>query len=93
MASWQVLLAELAENSRTVIERAVLSDKIVNQPLVLYSDNGSLFKVVTLLEKLRDLQIAPHLVGPASAMTMLFLRRCSKPVNTCWVILPVGSQA
>lgn len=93
VAGWGVFLADSAENSRTVIKLAVLSEKIVNQPLVLHSDNGSQFKGVTLLEKLRDLQIAPHFAGHASAMTMLFLRRCSKPVNTCRVILPVGSQA
>jgi len=59
-----VFLAESAENSRTVTERAVLSEKIVNQPLVLHSDNGSPFKGVTLLEKLRDLQIAPSFSRP-----------------------------
>jgi putative transposase len=64
VVGWEVFLAESAENSYTVIERAVLSEKIVNQPLVLHSDNGSSFKGVTLLEKLRDLQIAPSFSRP-----------------------------
>jgi len=64
VVGWEVFLAESAENSRTVIERAVLSEKIINQPLALHSDNGSPFKGVTLLEKLRDLQIAPSFSRP-----------------------------
>src|SRR5690554_5814233 len=51
ITSWEVFLAESAYNSRTVLERAVLAERIIDQPLVLHADNGSPFKGATLLEK------------------------------------------
>src|SRR5690554_1563720 len=41
ITSWEVFLAESAYNSRTVLERAVLAERIIDQPLVLHADNGS----------------------------------------------------
>ncbi|MCH4565489.1 IS3 family transposase [Halomonas sp. EGI 63088] len=64
IVGWEVFLAESALNSRTVIERAVLAEKVVNQPLVLHADNGSPFKGATLLEKLHDLNITPSYSRP-----------------------------
>lgn len=64
IVGWEVFLNETAENSKTVIERAVLAEGIMRKPLVLHSDNGSPFKGVTLLEKLRDLQIEPSFSRP-----------------------------
>lgn len=61
---WEVFLAESAHNSRTVLERAVLAEKVVNQPLVLHADNGSPFKGATLQEKLNDLGITPSFSRP-----------------------------
>ncbi len=64
VVGWEAFLGESAANSRTVIERAVLAENIVGQPLVLHADNGSPFKGATLLEKLRDLQIQPSFSRP-----------------------------
>ncbi len=64
IVGWEVFLSESAENSRTVIERAVLAEKMVGKPLVLHADNGSPFKGVTLLEKLHDLQIQTSFSRP-----------------------------
>ena len=64
IVGWEVFLAESELNSRTVIERAVLAEKVVNQPLVLHADNGSPFKGATLLEKLHDLNIRPSYSRP-----------------------------
>jgi transposase InsO family protein len=61
---WEVFLAESAHNSRSVLERSVLAEKIVDQPLVLHADNGSPFKGATLLEKLHDLGITPSYSRP-----------------------------
>ena len=61
---WEVFHAESAHNSRTVLERAVLAEKVVDQPLVLHADNGSPFKGATLLEKLHELGIAPSFSRP-----------------------------
>lgn len=64
IVGWEVFLAESAENSRSVISRAVLAERIIDQPLVLHADNGSPFKGVTLLEKLRDLKIETSFSRP-----------------------------
>lgn len=61
---WEVFLAESAHNSRTVLERAVLAEQVVDQPLVLHADNGSPFKGATLLEKLHELGITPSFSRP-----------------------------
>ena len=47
-----------------VLERAVLAEQVLVQPLVLHADNGSSFKAATLLEKLRDLHIEPSFSRP-----------------------------
>ena len=64
ITSWEVFLAESAYNSRTVLERAVLAERIIDQPLVLHADNGSPFKGATLLEKLHELGITPSFSRP-----------------------------
>jgi len=64
VVGWEAFLAESADNSRTVIERAVLAENMVNKPLVLHADNGSPFKGATLLEKLHDLRIQPSFSRP-----------------------------
>lgn len=64
ITGWEVFLAESAHNSRTVLERAVLAEKVIGQPLVLHADNGSPFKSATLLEKMHDLGITPSFSRP-----------------------------
>ncbi|MDN3520399.1 DDE-type integrase/transposase/recombinase, partial [Halomonas ramblicola] len=64
ITGWEVFLAESAHNTRTVLERAVLAEQVIDQPLVLHADNGSPFKGATLLEKLHDLGITPSFSRP-----------------------------
>lgn len=64
IVGWEVFLGESADNARGVLERAVLAERVVQQPLVLHADNGSAFKAATLLEKLRDMNIEPSFSRP-----------------------------
>lgn len=64
IVGWEVFLAESAHNSRTVLERAVLAEQVIGQPLVLHADNGSPFKGATLLAKLHELGITPSFSRP-----------------------------
>jgi putative transposase len=64
VVGWEVFLGESADNARGVLERAVLAEHVVQQPLVLHADNGSAFKAATLLEKLRDMNIEPSFSRP-----------------------------
>lgn len=64
IVGWEVFHAESAENARTVIERAVLAERIIDRPLVLHADNGSPFKGATLLDKLRELNIESSFSRP-----------------------------
>ncbi len=85
IVGWEAFHAESADNSRTVIERAVLAEKIVNTPLVLHSDNGSPFKGSTLLEKLHDLRIQPSFSRPRvsndNAFSEALFRTCKYVPN------------
>ena len=64
VVGWEVYLGDSADNACSVLERAVLAEQVVLQPLVLHADNGSSFKAATLLEKLRDLHIEPSFSRP-----------------------------
>lgn len=64
IVGWEVFLTESADNACSVLERAVLAERVVLQPLVLQADKGSSFKAATLLEKLRDLHIEPSFSRP-----------------------------
>jgi len=64
IVGWEVFLAESAYNSCSVLERAVLAERVVGQPLVLHADNGSPFKGATLLEKMHDLGVTPSFSRP-----------------------------
>jgi len=85
VVGWEAFLGESAANSRRVIERAVLAENMVGQPLVLHADNGSPFKGVTLLEKLRDLQIQPSFSRPRvsndNAFSEALFRTCKYVPN------------
>lgn len=64
IVGWEVFEAESAQNAATVIRRAVLAERLVDQPLVLHADNGSPFKGATLLETLHALHITPSYSRP-----------------------------
>ncbi|EGV27484.1 Integrase catalytic region [Thiorhodococcus drewsii AZ1] len=64
VVGWEVFHSEPAHHARLVIERAVLAERLIDQPLVLHADNGSAFKGATLLEKLHELNITPSYSRP-----------------------------
>jgi putative transposase len=64
IVGWEVFHSESAQHARRVIERAVLAERVIDQPLVLHADNGSSFKGATLLEKLHELNITPSYSRP-----------------------------
>ncbi|GGX88799.1 transposase [Litchfieldella qijiaojingensis] len=85
LVGWEVFLAESALNSRTVIERAVLAEQVIDKPLVLHADNGSPFKGATLLEKLRELNIESSFSRPRvsndNAFSEALFRTCKYVPN------------
>jgi len=89
VVGWEVFEAESAHNASLVIQRAVLAERLVDQPLVLHADNGSPFKGATLLETLRALKITPSYSRPRvsndNAFSEALFRTCKYvpdyPVN------------
>jgi putative transposase len=54
-----VYLEETSENSSELIKRAVISERICGNPLILHSDNGSPMKAATFKATLEQLGIMP----------------------------------
>ncbi len=61
---WEVWEEESGKHAADLIEKAVVSEKILNKPLILHSDNGSPMKASTLLAKLEMLGIQPSYSRP-----------------------------
>jgi hypothetical protein len=80
VVGWEVFLQESAANAQCVLERAVLAERVCQQPLVLHADNGSPFKAATLLEKLRDMNIEASSSRPRVSNDNP--RPCSAPAST-----------
>ena len=56
---WEVHEQESGEDAAILLQRTVIRESCVCQPLVLHSDNGAPMKSVTLLGKMYDLGITP----------------------------------
>ena len=56
---WEVYDAESGEKAAALLQRSVIGEQCLHEPLVLHSDNGALMKSVTLLSKMYDLGITP----------------------------------
>lgn len=56
---WEVHGEESGTNAAALLQRSVLSEQCLHQPLVLHSDNGAPMKSATLLSKMYDLGITP----------------------------------
>ena len=67
IVGWEVYTCESAEHAATVVSRAVLSERCIDQPLVLHADNGSPMKGETLLETLYRLGIATSYSRPRTS--------------------------
>lgn len=57
IVGWEVWTEETGELACELVERAILSEKIKNKPLVLHSDNGAPMKSYTLKAKLEVLGV------------------------------------
>ena len=56
---WEVYEEESGEKAAALLQRSVIGEQCLNEPLVLHSDNGAPMKSVTLLSKMYDLGITP----------------------------------
>jgi putative transposase len=59
-----VYLEETSENSSELIKRAVITERICGNPLILHSDNGSPMKAATFKATLEQLGIMPSYSRP-----------------------------
>ena len=67
IVGWEVYECESAEYAAAVVQRAVLSEHCLDQPLVLHADNGSPMKGETLLQTLYRLGIATSYSRPRTS--------------------------
>lgn len=56
---WEVYDAESGEKAAALLQRSVIGEQCLHEPLVLHSDNGAPMKSVTLLSKMYELGITP----------------------------------
>lgn len=58
-AGWEFYDAESGEKTAALLQRSVIGEQCLHEPLLLHSDNGAPMKSVTLLSKMYDLGITP----------------------------------
>lgn len=56
---WEVYEEESGEKAAALLQRSVIGEQCLREPLVLHSDNGAPMKSMTLLSKMHDLGITP----------------------------------
>ena len=56
---WEVYEEESGEKAAALLQRSVIGEQCLYEPLVLHSDNGAPMKSLTLLSKMYDLGITP----------------------------------
>ena len=56
---WEVHEQECGAHAATLLQRTVLSESCLHQPLALHSDNGAPMKSATLLSKMYELGVTP----------------------------------
>lgn len=61
---WEVYAQESGELAAKLLQRSVIGEQCLRQPLVLHSDNGAPMKSQTLLSKMHDLGITPSRSRP-----------------------------
>jgi transposase InsO family protein len=67
IVGWEIYECESADYAAAVVQRAVLNEQCLDQPLVLHADNGSPMKGETLLETLYRLGIATSYNRPRTS--------------------------
>ncbi|SDT04422.1 putative transposase [Pseudomonas asplenii] len=56
---WEVYEEESGEKAAALLQRSVIGEQCLHEPLVLHSDNGAPMKSLTLLSKMHELGITP----------------------------------
>lgn len=56
---WEVYEQESGEKAAALLQRSVIAEQCLREPLVLHSDNGAPMKSVTMLTKMHELGITP----------------------------------
>jgi putative transposase len=80
---WEVHDQESGDNAAALLQRSVLSEQCLHQPLVLHSDNGAPMKSVTLLSKMYDLGITPSRGRPRVSNDNAFSESLFKTLKYC----------
>ena len=80
IVGWEVHDEESGRHARDLIERTVLAEGCIDQPLVLHGDNGSPLKASTVLIMLQRLGVTPSYSRPRvsddNAFVESFFRTC-----------------
>lgn len=80
---WEVHEQECGEKAAALLQRSVMSEQCVHQPLVLHSDNGAPMKSVTLLSKMYDLGITPSRGRPRVSNDNAFSESLFRTLKYC----------
>ena len=80
---WEVHNAESGDDAAALLQRSILSEKCLGQPLVLQSDNGAPMKSVTLLSKMNDLGVTPSRGRPRVSNNSVFSESLFRTLKYC----------
>jgi putative transposase len=83
IVGWEVYAGESATHAAAVVSRAVLSERCIDQPLVLHADNGSPMKGETLLETRYRLGIATSYSRPRTSHDNPYSEALFRPCKYC----------
>jgi transposase InsO family protein len=90
IVGWEVYAWESAEHAAAVVSRAVLSERCIDQPLVLHADNGSPMKGETWLETLYRLGIAASYSRPRTSNDNPYSEALFRTCQYCPAYPPSG---
>tara|TARA_R100000322_G_C5425284_1_gene187305 strand:- start:39 stop:1055 length:1017 start_codon:yes stop_codon:yes gene_type:complete len=80
---WEVHSAESGDEAATLLQRSILSEKCLREPLVLHSDNGAPMKSATLLAKMYDLGVTPSRGRPRVSNDNAFSESLFRTLKYC----------
>ncbi|KUJ88315.1 MAG: integrase catalytic subunit [Halomonas sp. 54_146] len=80
---WEVHSAESGEEAAALLQRSILSEKCLREPLVLHSDNGAPMKSATLLTKMYDLGVTPSRGRPRVSNDNAFSESLFRTLKYC----------
>lgn len=80
---WEVHAQECGDKAAALLQRSVLNEQCLYQPLVLHSDNGAPMKSVTLLSKMYDLGITPSRGRPRVSNDNAFSESLFRTLKYC----------